>query len=224
MARAFSRAGRSVGRAALSGAVFALAVLLAWLVFLLLPLLEQATRPSRGDLEIRSIGAVDLPPPPPPPPEAEKEEESEEPPPALPEPSAPLDLAQLELALNPVGGLGAGDFLIRLPGMDGNATGQEETDEIFSAADLDQMPRAVSQTPPDYPPELRRQKVSGTVYVIFIVDRSGRVLQPSVEQAPHPKLGAAALAAVRKWRFEPGKRQGRAVPFKMRVPITFLNQ
>ena len=224
MPRAFSRAGRAVGRAALGGAVFALALLLAWLVFLLLPLLEQATRPSRGDLEIRPIGAVDLPPPPPPPPEAEKEEEAEEPPPALPEPSAPLDLAQLELALNPVGGSGPGDFLVRLPGMDGNATAREETDEIFSAADLDQMPRAISQPPPEYPPELRRKKVSGTVYVVFIVDRAGRVLQPAVEQAPHPQLGAAALSAVRKWRFEPGKRQGRAVPFKMRVPITFLNQ
>jgi TonB family protein len=49
------------------------------------------------------------------------------------------------------------------------------------------------------------------------------VIQPTVEQTPHPKLGAAAATAVSRWRFEPGKRQGRPVPFKMRVPITFMN-
>lgn len=224
MPRPFSRTARAVGRTALGGATLLLAAVFAWLVFLLLPLLEQATRPRKGDLEIRQVGAVDLPPPPPPPPEPEKEPEPEETPPALPEPSAPLDLAQLELALNPVGGTGMGDFVVRLPGLDGNATPQEETDAIFSAADLDQMPRPTVQQPPDYPSELRRRRVAGTVYVIFIVDRNGRVMNPSVEQAPHPQLGAAALTAVKKWRFEPGKRQGRPVPFKMRVPITFVPQ
>ncbi len=222
MGRAFSRAGRLVGRAALGGMTFALAALAAWLVFLLLPLLEQATRPQKGDLEFRSVGAADLPPPPPPPPTPEKEEESEEPPPPLIEPAAPLDLAQLELALNPTFG-GAGDFVVRIPGMDGNSSATEETDAIFSAADLDQMPRATSQPPPEYPADLRRKRIGGTVYVVFIVDRTGRVVQPAIERTPHPQLGAAALAAVRKWRFEPGKRQGRPVPFKLRIPITFAN-
>jgi protein TonB len=211
-----------LGRAAAGGTKLLLAAILSWAVFIVLPLLEQATRPKKGDLEVRGVGAADLPPPPPPPPEPEKEPEPEEPPPDLAEPAAPLDLAQLEMALNPSFGDGAGDFVMRLPGLEG-AEAQEAADEIFSAADLDQMPRATSQVPPEYPAELRRKKIAGTVLVVFTVDRNGRVIQPSVEQAPHPKLGSAAMAAVGRWRFEPGKRQGRAVPFKMRVPITFMN-
>ena len=30
-----------------------------------------------------------------------------------------------------------------------------------------------------------------------------------------------ALRAVRHWRFEPGRRDGKAVPFRMTIPIEF---
>ncbi|MDZ4197712.1 MAG: energy transducer TonB [Kiritimatiellia bacterium] len=212
---------RRIGAGLLNLLLLVLAAGMSWLVFLVLPWIEQATRPARGDLTVRAIDAVDLPPPPPAPPEPEKDPEPEEPPPDLAEPAAPLNLDQLELVLNPSFGEGAGDFVMTLPGMDGGAV-QEEADAIFSAADLDQMPRAVSQSPPVYPPELRRMKISGTVVVVFMVDRNGKVVHPSVEQAPHPKLGESAQEAVRKWRFEPGRRKGAPVPFKMRIPITFL--
>jgi protein TonB len=32
---------------------------------------------------------------------------------------------------------------------------------------------------------------------------------------------APALKAVKQWKFEPGKKNGKAVRFRMRVPITF---
>ncbi len=32
---------------------------------------------------------------------------------------------------------------------------------------------------------------------------------------------SAALTAVKQWKFEPGKRNGKAVRFRMRVPISF---
>lgn len=53
---------------------------------------------------------------------------------------------------------------------------------IFSIADLDRVPSAKVQLPPDYP---------------------------------------AAMRAAKKWRFEPGRRQGKAVPFRLTVPIEF---
>ncbi len=223
MRSVFSRVARGVGRSLLGGMTLALALLAAWSVFMLLPLLEQVTRPARGDLEIRSVGSVDLPPPPPPPPpESPPEAEPEELPQEVAEPAAPLDLAQLEMVLNAGAGDGFGEFALRLPGLEGSKMETSETDDIFSAADLDQLPRPVAQPAPDYPPDLRRQRVAGTVIITFIVDRTGRVQNPAVEQSPHPRLAAAATAAVRKWRFEPGKRQGNSVSFKMRVPITFV--
>jgi protein TonB len=59
------------------------------------------------------------------------------------------------------------------------------------------------------------------VYVLFVVDQRGRVESPMVQSSTDPKFEAAAVAAVKQWKFEPGKRNGQAVKFRMRVPITF---
>jgi protein TonB len=42
-----------------------------------------------------------------------------------------------------------------------------------------------------------------------------------VQQSTDPVFERPALAAVKQWRFEPGKRNGKPVRFRMRVPITF---
>ena len=167
----------------------------------------------------------------PPPPEKETPEpaknDAEPPPPELAE-TPPMDLAQLDLAMSAgAGDGGGGDFGVRLaaPGGRGEkAAGGESSaqaaEAVFSLADLDQAPRAVFQPPPDYPAELKK-KMAGTVSVMFIVDPSGRVTSPLVQRSTHPAFEPYALAAVRKWKFEPGKRNGRAVAFKLKVPISF---
>jgi protein TonB len=108
----------------------------------------------------------------------------------------------------------------RLPKADGGA-GTSDADAVFSAADLDQQPRPIFQPAPEYPAELRRNKIEGTVQILFIVDRTGSVVNPIVQKSSNPALERPALQAVRRWRFDPGKRQGQAVPFRMRVPVSF---
>lgn len=216
----FKRAGRVVLSGARAVLVIVLTLVFSALMFLLLPVLEQVNRLGKEEVEIRSVGTADLPPPPPPPEEPEEEKNEEEPPPEIAEDAPPLDLSQLELALNPGSGEGFGEMVARLTQID-PASAQVDADAIFSSADLDQMPRAVFQPPPDYPAELRRKRVEGTVYVVFVVDKNGRVMNPTVQSSTHPALEQAALQAVRRWRFEPGRRRGQPVQFKMRVPITF---
>jgi protein TonB len=195
-------------------------------LFLVLPVLEAITAPADTDLLVRDANVAALPPPPPPPPpeEERKEEEPEEPPPPpkLAEETPPLDLSQLELALNVGmgGGLG-GDFAVRLEVDTKAAAGAGGGDEaLFSLSDLDQKPRAIFQPSPTVAAKLRK-KTPATVYVIFTVDPRGRVENPLVQSSSNPEFDAAALAAVRQWKFEPGKRGGQAVRFRMRVPITF---
>lgn len=201
-----------------------LAVSLSLMVFLLLPIMQQIAKPPEDEMEVRSLGTVNLPPPPPPPPEEEPEQEEEEPPPPdLADEAPPLDLNQLELALNPGGGGGfGGDFAVDLSSvLGGRAKGQ--SDEIFSMADLDQKPRVVYQPAPQYPSELKGKNLQGTVHIIFIVDKNGRVQEPKVQKSSHPAFEKPAVQALAKWRFEPGKSGGKPVRFKMRVPITFLS-
>jgi len=213
----------TLGKAIAGMAVFGAAVGLAALVFVLLPLMQRIAQPDRDDMEVRSVSTANLDPPPPPPEaEPEQEEQEEEAPPELTEESQPLDLSQLELALNPgMGGGGAGGFDMKLFSSIGRKVA-DDADALFSFADLDQTPRPVFQAAPEYPEALRRKGLQGTVYLLFIVDRNGRVKDPKVQKSSHAAFEKPALKAIRRWRFEPGKRNGKAVPFRMRLPISFI--
>ena len=196
-------------------------------LFLILPVLQTISKPPTRDLVVSSAGFGNEPPPPPPVVEDEPppQEAAEEPPPELEPEVQPLDLQQLELALNPgTGGDGEavfGGLQARIAGQLEQSKGEAGLEEVFSLADLDQRPRAIFQTPPRYPAELRRRGVAGTVTVVFTVDATGRVVAPKVERATDPAFESPALEAVRQWRFDPGTRKGQPVQFRMRVPITF---
>lgn len=191
--------------------------------FLVLPLIQAISAAADSDTILRSIDTGAVPPPPPPPPEVEEPPpppEAEKPPEMQPE-APPLDLSQLELALDP--GVGGGwttaDFAVKLGAGQGSGEGGEDGG-LFSVADLDQQPRVVYPHNPQITPQIRK-KAPGTVYVVFVVDEDGRVQNPVVQQSPDPVFDRAALDAIKKWKFEPGKRNGKPVRFRMRQPITF---
>lgn len=202
--------------------VTAVALLMTVAVFLLLPLIESIGQSPVADTTIRGVDTADVPPPPTPPPPSETEpERPPEPPPELTETAPPLDLSQLEMALDPGFGAGSGisgDYAIRLDGLTQSAAA--DTDALFSIADLDQEPRALSQAGPMMTAELRR-KAPGTVHIVFVVDQQGRVQDPIVQKASDPAFERPALQAIKQWRFEPGKKAGKPVRFRMRVPFTF---
>ena len=202
------------------------AVALTFIFFLMLPLLQTITKPPSTDLVLQTVDTANVPPPPPPlEAEPEKEPEPQEKPPELMEAAPPLDLAQLEVALNPnlwaSEGWTAGDFVVKLNTVaSGGAGAGEDVDALFSMADLDQTPRVIYQPGTILNNEVRK-KAPGTVYVLFIVNQSGRVENPMVQKSSDPVFENPALTAVKQWKFEPGKRNGKAVRFRMRVPISF---
>jgi protein TonB len=57
--------------------------------------------------------------------------------------------------------------------------------------------------------------------VLFVVDEHGKVENMTVQSSSDKSFEGAALSAVKQWKFEPGRRNGQAVRFRMRVPITF---
>lgn len=196
------------------------AIVMTLAFFLVLPLMQAINKPPANDTTLVQLdSAVLQPPPPPPEQEPEQEPEPEEPPPEMLEQTQPLDLSQLELALNPgfAEGWMGGDFAVKL---DTRLPGGESVDALFSLADLDQKPRAVYQPSPVIDAQVRKAG-GGTIYVLFVVNQDGRVENPIVQDSRDPVLERPALAAVKQWRFEPGKRQGEPVRFRMRVPITF---
>jgi len=198
-------------------------------LMLLLPFLEAITSGRDDDMVVQAVNTAALPPPPPPMEEEKPEEEEEEPPPEpeppkLAEDTAPLDLSQLELALNAGTGGGVGaDVEVKLPVASTSGDGKDgasDFDALFSLADLDEKPRAMFQPGPTYTTEMQRA-APATVYIIFTVDQRGRVENPLVQGTSNPIFDTAALNAIKQWKFEPGKRNGQPVRFRMRVPITF---
>jgi protein TonB len=200
--------------------VVAGAVALTLALFLILPLMQTFAKGAESDLVVRKVDTGDVPPPPPPTEEEpEEDEQPEEQPPELEQDTQPLDLSQLELALDPgaVGeGFLGGDFEIKLE----TAVSSSDGGGLFALADLDQEPRVVYQPGPVIDTKVRR-KGAGTVWFIFVVDQDGRVEMPKVQSSSDPVFERPALAALKQWRFEPGKRGGEPVRSRLRVPITF---
>ena len=192
--------------------------------FIVLPLMQTISKPPTEDIFLSEVDLTNVEPPPPAPPmeEPEPEPEAEEQPPELVEEAAPLDLSQLELALNPdfsAGWMGGGDFTVQL-NTAVTSSKDEKIEAIFSMADLDQKPQIVYQPGPVLNQQLRK-KAPGRVDVIFIVNENGRVEEPRVRNSTDSAFENPALAAVKRWKFEPGKKSGKAVRFRMLVPITF---
>ena len=100
------------------------------------------------------------------------------------------------------------------------AKNEKDVDELFSIADLDQKPRPI-YTPGPILNEKIRKKRPGKVYIIFIVDERGRVQKPKIQKTSDPVFNRPALKAVSKWKFEPGKRNGKPVKSRMRLPMSF---
>lgn len=92
---------------------------------------------------------------------------------------------------------------------------------IFSSDYLDYSPKARYQPAPLYPDSLRRLEIEGEVVVDFVVDEEGYVHDPQVVRSSDRRFDASTLRAVSKWRFEPGKRNGKIVRYRMQLPVAF---
>jgi periplasmic protein TonB len=93
--------------------------------------------------------------------------------------------------------------------------------EVFDISKLDQAPVPRFQAKPSYPFEMRRAGISGEVLVDFIVDTNGDVRNAFAAHSSQREFEAAAVLAVSKWKFKPGRKNGHSVFTHMQVPIVF---
>jgi len=92
---------------------------------------------------------------------------------------------------------------------------------IFNLTQLDKIPQATVRTSPTYPSALKNEGIEGVVMIEFDVDTKGRVVSARVRQSSDRAFDEPTLRAVLNWRFEPGRKDGRAVPFRMVIPVNF---
>jgi protein TonB len=107
------------------------------------------------------------------------------------------------------------------PPGDPNGLPSGQGTDLIPGCLLDNPPRTRAQTSPLYPYEARSQNRQGEVLVEFTVDENGRVLDPHIVRSNDPIFDAPTLRAVAKWRFEPGRKNGHVVRFRMVLPVQF---
>jgi periplasmic protein TonB len=97
--------------------------------------------------------------------------------------------------------------------------------QVFDISKLDQTPVPKYQARPQYPFEMRRAGIAGEVLVDFLVDTAGDVQNAYAAKSSQREFEQAAVQAVSKWKFKPGRKGGRDVVTHMQVPIVFtLNE
>jgi TonB family protein len=89
---------------------------------------------------------------------------------------------------------------------------------------LVQSPEPLVYIAPFYPLSKRMEGTEGQVMLQFVIDRTGRVVNPKVSASTVPEFNEYALEAVRDWRFLPGLVEGKAVDLEVAYPVTYASE
>ncbi len=90
-------------------------------------------------------------------------------------------------------------------------TGRQPDYTACPASEMDRPLVAITRLAPRYATEAAQSGITGRVRVQFYVDEQGTVRMPAVAPDADPYLSAAAVAAMRGWRFAPPTSRGRPV-------------
>jgi TonB family protein len=82
-------------------------------------------------------------------------------------------------------------------------------------------PRATYSPDSEYPDKERKAGHEGTVTLGFIVGTDGVAHDIRVSGPLSPDFDAAAVAAVKTWKFSPATKAGKPVPMEIAVQIKF---
>jgi periplasmic protein TonB len=95
-------------------------------------------------------------------------------------------------------------------------------DMPIPAARVARPPVVVERTTPVYPPIARARGLEGQVLLSAVVGRSGTIDGDVIVVRSVPGLDDAAVTALRRWRFTPGRdAEGRTVRVLLEVPMRF---
>ncbi|MFP6905366.1 MAG: TonB family protein [Verrucomicrobiota bacterium] len=195
------------------------ALVLAGLLFLVIPISHMQVGKPLPDLRLRKIRTVNPMPPKAPPPRERRVEEETPLPPQMPRAVAELTLAQLDIELVP----GTGDALALGLDMDGFAPafdGVAEIEKIFDFSELPQVPGLLFIPEIQWPRDLARRGIkSGEVVLLILIDKKGKPRVESIRSSTHPSLEAVARHVAERARFSVSEVNGEAIKVRGEWPL-----
>jgi TonB family protein len=98
---------------------------------------------------------------------------------------------------------------------------EESDDRVYHVTSRISPPVLLGRVQPDYPPAERRAGREGTVVVTAVIGKDGMVRDPKVIRSVSPGLAAAAIEAVRQWRYRPARLEDREVAVYTVIRLAF---
>jgi protein TonB len=95
--------------------------------------------------------------------------------------------------------------------------------EVFRAGPGVTLPTVIRQVKPDYTPEAQAARIQGRVLLGVVVLADGSVDAVTVDRSLDTMYGLdqQAVKAMKEWKFKPGTKDGKAVPVRVAVEMTF---
>jgi TonB family protein len=195
------------------------ALVLAGLLFLVIPISRMQEDKPLPDLRVRKMRTL-IPMPPKAPPPREKRVEKKPPPSTqIPRAMAELTLTQLDVDLIP----GTGDALAMDLDMDGFAPtfdGVAEIEKVFDFSELPQVPGLLFIPEIQWPQDLARRGIkSGKVVLLILIDKKGKPRVESIHSSTHPSLEGVARRLAERARFSVSEMNGEAIRVRGEWPL-----
>ncbi|MCU0252386.1 MAG: energy transducer TonB [Vicinamibacterales bacterium] len=111
--------------------------------------------------------------------------------------------------------------LCLLTGPSAAASPQGAEGPVYKPGDGVSAPILVKQVKPQYTAKAKDARVQGVVELACVVETDGRVGDVKVARSLDEDLDLEAVKAARQWRFEPGKKDGKAVRVQITLEMTF---
>jgi TonB family protein len=86
------------------------------------------------------------------------------------------------------------------------------------------LPRVTKQVHVQYTPHAARTKVRGAIRLTCIVSRDGTTREVRLVSGLDQDMDAKAVAALKRWEFEPGRLEGAPVAVRITVDMTFTTR
>ena len=115
------------------------------------------------------------------------------------------------------GGIGSGDG----GGVGSGHGGPGVGPGLFHVGNGVSAPTPIYTPQPEFSEEARKAKYQGVVVLSGIIGVDGKVHNPRVVRSLGMGLDEKALAAVKLWKFDPGKKDGQPVAVEMGLEISF---
>jgi TonB family protein len=103
----------------------------------------------------------------------------------------------------------------------GPGTGSGCCGDVFGVGNGVSMPRAIYAPEPEFSEEARIKKFQGEVTLLVTIGTDGRARNLTVVRSLGMGLDQKALDAVRTWRFDPARKDGRPVAVQMNIIVNF---